>query len=281
MPNIWRKGMKRILIVLSEYGYWGEEFAGPYKVFEKAGYATEFSTPKGNRPHALPPSMDSKFIDPPLNKTVVSPEMAELVRKIEASTLLDNPIALTSLLPEFPYLSSMNYLREFEKYNADLEIAAEKLSVYDAILLVGGSGPVVDMVNNSRVHDLIKIFYNAGKPIAAECYAVACLAFARDYHLRESLIKNKRVTGHPLEYDYKDGTGFYGVDFNMGPPPYPLEFILRDATAPEGEYIGNVGKTTSVIVDYPFITGRSTPDSQLTGEMVVNVLEKNLKRYGW
>jgi putative intracellular protease/amidase len=273
--------MKRILIVLSEYGYWGEEFAGPYKTFEKAGYDMDFATPKGSKPHALPPSMDPEFIDPPLGKPVVSAEMAKLVREIEDSTLLDNPLALTSLLPEYPYMSSANYLREFEKYNGDLEIAAEKLSVYDTLLLVGGSGPLVDMVNNSRVHDLIKIFYAAGKPIAAECYAVACLAFARDYHLRESLIKNKRVTGHALEYDYKDGTGFYGVDFNMGPPPYPLEFILRDATAPDGEYIGNVGKTTSVIVDYPFITGRSTPDSFLTGEMLVKVLEKGLKRYGW
>lgn len=58
---------------------------------------------------------------------------------------------------------------------------------------------------------------------------MACLAFARDYWLRKSLIWGRHVTGHPLEYDYLDGTGFYGVDFNMGPPPYPLEFILRDA----------------------------------------------------
>ena len=64
-------------------------------------------------------------------------------------------------------------------------------------------------------------------------------------------------------------------------PPYPLEYILRDATAPEGEYIGNVGHATSVIVDYPFITGRSTPDSYLTGEKMVEVLEQGLKRYGW
>ena len=69
--------------------------------------------------------------------------------------------------------------------------------------------------------------------------------------------------------------------FNMGPPPYPLEYILRDATAPDGEYIGNVGHATSVIVDYPFITGRSTPDSYLTGEKMVEVLEKGLTRYGW
>jgi len=71
------------------------------------------------------------------------------------------------------------------------------------------------------------------------------------------------------------------LDFNMGPPPYPLEYILRDATGPDGGYLGNVGRETSVIVDYPFITGRSTPDSTLTGQMVVESLERGLRRYGW
>ena len=56
-----------------------------------------------------------------------------------------------------------------------------------------------------------------------------------------------------------------GTNFVMGPPPYPLEWILRDATAPGGAYHGNYGHETSVIVDYPFVTGRSTPDSYLTG----------------
>jgi len=65
------------------------------------------------------------------------------------------------------------------------------------------------------------------------------------------------VTGHCIEYDYHDGTGFVGTDFNMGPPPYVLEYILRDAVGPQGQYHGNFGKETSVIVDYPFITARS------------------------
>jgi hypothetical protein len=106
-------------------------------------------------------------------------------------------------------------------------------------------------------------------------------AVARDIQDRRSIIWGKHVTGHCLEYDYKDGTGFMGTDFNMGPPPYPLEYILRDATGPEGGYHGNFGKETSVIVDYPFITGRSTPDSYLTGQQLVEVLGNNLTRYGW
>jgi hypothetical protein len=73
------------------------------------------------------------------------------------------------------------------------------------------------------------------------------------------------------------------LDFDMGPPPYPLEFILRDATGPDGGYHGNFGHPTSVIVDYPFITGRSTPDSILTGQKLIEALDGNppLRRWGW
>ena len=60
-----------------------------------------------------------------------------------------------------------------------------------------------------------------------------------------------------------------------------IAFILRDATAPTGAYHGNYGKETSVIVDYPFITGRSTPDSYLTGQKMVEVLESGLRQWGF
>lgn len=274
--------MQRVLIVLSEYGYWGEELIGPKETLEKAGFILDYATPTGKRPHALPPSMDSAYVDPPLGKPVVSEEMAEKVRMLEASDVLDHPLSLKELFPlDRPYMSSSNYLRNFEEYNQNIEKAAVFCERYAAVALVGGSGPIVDMVNNVRVHDLIRIFYNADKPIAAECYGVACLAFARDYWLRKSLIRGKHVTGHPLEYDYLDGTGFFGVDFNMGPPPYPLEFILRDAVGEEGMFHGNVGKSISAIVDYPFITGRSTADSYKTGELLVKVLQDGLRRYGW
>lgn len=274
--------MDRVLVILSEYGYWGEELIGPLEVLENAGIVLDFATPNGKKPHALPPSMDPEYVDPPLNKSVVSREIAQKVRAIDSSPRLDHPISLKERLPERPYLSSPNYLREVEAYNLGLEKAnADWLGRYAALLIVGGSGPLVDLVNNRRVHDVILEFHRADKPIAAECYGVACLAFARDYDLRRSILTGKRVTGHPLEYDYKDGTGFYGVDFNMGPPPFPLEFILRDAVGPEGEFIGNVGKSVSVIVDYPFITGRSTPDSYKTGEMLVEALHNGLRRYGF
>lgn len=274
--------MKKILIVLSEWGYWGEELIGPLETFDKAGYEVTFATPKGKRPVALPPSMDPNYIDPPLGRSVTTEEVAQKVREIDKSPRLNNPLNISDLIPEMPYFSSSSLIRDMEAYyKAIAKAEKEFLSQYDALLLVGGSGPIVDLANNQRVHDIILSFYRMGKPIGAECYGVTCLAFARELEDRKSIIWGKHVTGHCKEYDYHDGTGFMGTDFNIGPPPYPLEYILRDATGSEGKYHGNFGKETSVIVDYPFITGRSTPDAYLTGEKMVEVLEKGLKRFGW
>ena len=273
---------KKILVILSEYGFWGEELVGPLETFDAAGYEVDFATPKGQRPVALPPSMDSTYLDPPLGKTVTSEEVAQKVRDIDKSPRLDNPLNLSELMPERPYFSSPSLIRDLEKYNKAVEEARQGwLAKYDAVLIVGGSGPIVDLANNQRVHDIIMAFEKSDKPIGAECYGVTCLAFARDWQDRKSIIWGKHVTGHCKEYDYKDGTGFMNADINMGPPPYPLEYILRDATGPDGAYIGNFGREGSVIVDYPFITGRSNNDSYLTGEKMVEVLDNGLKRYGW
>jgi putative intracellular protease/amidase len=273
---------RRILIVLSEWGYWGEELLGPLETFDQAGYEVDFATPTGKRPKVITVSVDPEYVDPPLGRSVTSPEVAEKVRALDASSRLDSPLSLASMLPDRPYRSSHNYLREQEAYYRALaQVEQELTDKYDAILLVGGAGPIVDMVNNFRVHDLIQAFYKADKLIGAECYGVPCLAFARDQEDRQSIIRGKHVTGHCIEYDYKEGTGFMGTDFIIGPPPYPLEYILRDATAPGGQYHGNFGKPTSVIVDYPFVTGRSTPDSYLTGRKMVEVLEHGLRQWGF
>ncbi|MGF1643900.1 MAG: DJ-1/PfpI family protein, partial [Thiotrichales bacterium] len=284
---------RRVLCLVSEWGYWGEELVAPVEAFDRAGYVVDFCTPTGLRPNAISVSMDPDYLDPPLGRCVTTPEMAARVRpwddpETPQGWRLNCPINLSTLFPERPYFAAPSFVRALEAYNRALDQAAANVAAYDALLIVGGSGPIVDLANNQRVHDLILAFYRAGKPIGAECYGVACLAFARDTQDRKSIVWGKRVTGHCLEYDYKDGTGFMKsrgefLDFNMGPPPYPLEYILRDATGPDGAYIGNFGHETSVIVDYPFITGRSTPDSELTGLKMIEALDGDppLRRWGW
>lgn len=273
---------KKILAILSEYGYWGIELVGPLTKLEEAGYTVEFMTPKGKKAEALPPSYDTTYMDPPLGVCVTTPEAADMVKAFEATNRLEERRNMSEVVPERPYFSTPNFLREFEKYYSDLKIAQEELtSEYAGLLLVGGSGPIIDIVNNQRVHDIILAFYKKDMPIGAICYGVAPLVFARDFNERRSIIRGKHVTGHCIEYDYHDGTGFLNTDLNMGPPPYVLEYILSDAVGPEGQYHGNFGKETSVIVDYPFITARSLQCSLEFGDQFVNVLDNGLKRYGW
>ena len=272
---------KKVLTVLSEWGFWGEELVGPLDVLDQHGYETVFATATGKRAHALPPSMAAGYLDPPLDKVVTDENYARKTREIDASTRLNNPLNLSTWFPQRPYFNSANFGHGLEAYYSARDKAWEDLKGYDALLLVGGSGPIIDMVNNQRLHDVILGFLALGKLITAECYGVTCLAFARDWVDRKSIIWGKHVTGHALEYDYKDGTGFLNTDLNMGPPPYPLELILRDAVGPDGQYHGGVGRTLSTVLDYPFLTGRSTQDSHLVGELMVEVLEKGLRRYGW
>lgn len=273
---------KKVLAVLSEHGYWGIELVGPLTKLEAAGHTVEFVTPTGKKAQALPPSYDTKYMDPPLGVCVTTPGDAEMVKKFEATNRLAATKNLSALIAERPYYSRPNFLRELEQYYIKVKESLGKLtSEYEALLLVGGSGPIVDMVNNQRVHELVLGFCRAGKPVAGICYGVAVLAFARDFNERRSIIRGKHVTGHCIEYDYHDGTGFLGTDFNMGPPPYVLEYVLSDAVGPEGQFHGNFGKETSVVVDYPFITARSLQCSHEFGEKFVEVLDKGLRRYGW
>ncbi len=273
---------KRILAVMSEFGYWGIELVGPLRKLEAAGYSFDFVTPKGTRAPCLPPSRDTTYVDPPLGVCVTTPEDAGLVDAFEASGALDATLNLSEMFPERPYYSAPDFLRQLEAYyQARKQAQAAALAAYDAILLVGGSGPIIDMVNNQRVHDLVLGFHAANRPIGAICYGVATLVFARDFNERRSIIAGKHVTGHCVEYDYKDGTGFVGTDLNIGPPPYVLEYMLSDAVGPTGQYHGNFGKQTSVIVDHPFVTARSLQCSHEFGDRFVDMLESGLTRSGW
>jgi putative intracellular protease/amidase len=274
--------MKKILVVVSEWGYWGEELVGPLDVMDEKGYKATFVTPTGEKPRALPPSMEPGFYDPPLHKVVVDEYYAKKTRELDESDRLAKPINLEKWFPLRPYFNSPNFGQALEAYYTERDrLWKEDLSQYDALLMPGGSGPMVDIVNNLRVHDIILGFLAQNKPIVCICYAVTALAFARDFTERKSIIWGKHVTGHAIEYDWQDGTGFIKSNLNYKTAFYPLEYVLRDATGPDGQYHGGVGHTISTILDYPFLTGRSTQDSRLCGELMVEMLENDLQRWGW
>ena len=113
------KPKRKILCMISEYGYWGEELVGPLEVLDAAGYETTFMTAKGNRAHALPPSYEPGYWDPPLDKVVTDEYYAALTKKVDESDRLDNPINLSTWFPERPYFNRPNFGQGIEAYYTD------------------------------------------------------------------------------------------------------------------------------------------------------------------
>ncbi len=136
------------------------------------------------------------------------------------------------------------------------------------------------------LHNLLWQAYNTNKLIAAECYGIATLAYARNRNNSQkmhSLIYGKKVTGHPLAYDYTTAYGYANVTstYEFIGPPIPMEFILRDAVGPDGEFIGNIDQPASVVFDYPFITARSVASSKKCGQKIVRDLFSNERWLYW
>jgi len=203
---------KKVLAILSEYGYWGAGLVKLLEKLEQIGFEVEFMTPKRKTAVTLPPSYDTTFVDSPLGVYVTMPEAAEKVKAFEATGRLANVLNMGDFIPRSPYQSAANFFRK-------------------------------------RLHEITLVF--------------------------------KNVTGHCIEYDYHNGTGFMNTDFNIGPPPYVMEYILADAVGTGGQFHGNFSKVTSVIVDYSFITARSMQYSLGFDEKNLNVPDNNVKRYGW
>lgn len=274
---------KKVLCVVSEHGFWAQELLLPVDRLQAAGIQVHFASPTGAQPTPDGGSLESSYVDPPLGRPVTSAEMGERARTTDWEVYFKDRLSLAEMFGVRPYLSADNYLGSLEKYYEQRAQAWKRLDEYDGLLLVGGSGPVVDMVNNPRVHDLILGFHQADKVIAAECYAVTCLAFARELDVRRSILDGKHCTGHTMEYDYTAGWSVLanGAPLTFGSPPFALEYILRDAVGPTGQFHGNVGRKLSVILDYPLLTSRSVGESDLCGEILVQALTEGLRRYGW
>jgi putative intracellular protease/amidase len=156
----------KILMVLTSHdqlgntgrktGFWLEEFAAPYFVFRDAGVELTLASPKGGQPPVDPKS------DLPENQTGAQ---ARFKTDAVAQKALSQTVRLADM----------------------------KAEDFDTVFVVGGHGPMWDIVDNPDATGLLESFYNAGKPVAAVCHSSA--VFHRVMHQGEVLVKGKRVTG--------------------------------------------------------------------------------------
>lgn len=251
---------KKVLILATNYGTWGEELQAPWDIIKKAGHKVTLATPLGKKPLPLAVSMDPEFFDPVIQCKTNPPKVCKRIK------------ALTDG-------------KEWEK---PLKFKDAKMDDYDALVLTGGLGAMIDMCNNWNVHKLVKDAIKADKLVGALCYSVATLVFCRDEKNKgRSVIYGKTITAHPAAWD------FYGPDWDFtynlyGETPdnkmtdvhtpgflWPLEGLVRDAVGPKGKCIANEKATREnpeVAFDWPFVTGTSVESSIAYGEKIVEVL---------
>ncbi len=156
----------KILMVLTSHdqlgntdrktGFWLEEFAAPYYVFQDSGVHVTLASPKGGQPPIDPKS------DLPENQT---PAMVRFKQDAEAQKALSRTFQLSDM----------------------------KSEDFNAIFYPGGHGPMWDLADNPDSIALIESFYNSGKPVAAVCHGPAVLH--RVMYKGAPIVKGKRVTG--------------------------------------------------------------------------------------
>ena len=138
-------------------GFWIEEFAAPYYLFQKAGAEITLASPKGGQPPIDPKS------DAPENQT-------------KATVQYKNDTALLEL---------MSKTVKLENISSD---------DFDAVFYPGGHGPLWDLATDIHSIELLEEFWDAKKPIATVCHSPSVLLNVKDED-GNYLLKGKKVTG--------------------------------------------------------------------------------------
>jgi putative intracellular protease/amidase len=124
-------------------GFWWSELAHPYWELTEHGYEVDIYSPDGG------PLTADQWSDPRDDSGYSAHDILSL-----------------------GFISSPAHaaLVEQSKSLVDLDLAA-----YDAIFLVGGQAPMVTFVDEPRVHEIVRRFYEAGKVTAIVCHGTSVL----------------------------------------------------------------------------------------------------------
>ncbi|AUG53521.1 type 1 glutamine amidotransferase domain-containing protein [Thalassospira marina] len=152
-------------------GFWLEELAAPYYVFQDAGAEITLASPKGGRPPLDPKSNEPDF------------QTAD-THRFEADETAMAALGTTAKLADISH--------------AD----------YDIVFYPGGHGPLWDLTEDRNSITLIEKAYEAGKVVALVCHAPGIL---RDVKAADGtpLVAGKKVTG--FKNTEEDGVGLSDI----------------------------------------------------------------------
>jgi putative intracellular protease/amidase len=128
-------------------GFWWAELTHPYWEFTERGYRVEVASPDGG------PLRGDSWSDP----------------RDKSKYSADDLISLG-------FVNSPEHMKLVDESKPLADVRVED---YDAVLAIGGQGPMYTFYESEPVHGAIRDFYEAGKPTAAICHATCALLNAR------------------------------------------------------------------------------------------------------
>ena len=207
----------KILMVLTSHdqlgntgqktGFWLEEFAAPFYVFQVAGVQITLASPKGGQPPLDPKSDDPSF-------------QTEATRRFKADPSAQAMLATTVKLSE---------------------VSAKD---FDAVFYPGGHGPLWDLAEDADSIKLIEATLAAGKPLASVCHAPGVLRHAKQAD-GTPIVKGRTVTGFSnseeeavqltaiVPFLVEDELKLKGGMYSKGPDWAP--FVLTDGSLITGQ----------------------------------------------
>ena len=207
----------KILMVLTSHdqlgntgqktGFWLEEFAAPFYVFQDAGAQITLASPKGGQPPLDPKSDDPSF-------------QTEATHRFKADPTAQAMLAATVKLSE---------------------VSAKD---FDAVFYPGGHGPLWDLAEDADSIKLIEAILAAGKPLASVCHAPGVLRHAKQAD-GTPIVKGRTVTGFSnseeeavqltaiVPFLVEDELKLKGGMYSKGPDWAP--FVLTDGSLITGQ----------------------------------------------
>src|SRR4051794_7936378 len=128
-------------------GFWWSELTHPYWALTQRGYLVDIASPDGGALQADP------WSDPRDESGYSSEDLLSL-----------------------GFINSADHAQLVEQSKPLADLRSDD---YDAVLFVGGQGPMYTFFDNDAVHALLRSFLEAGKATAVICHATCVLLKAR------------------------------------------------------------------------------------------------------
>jgi putative intracellular protease/amidase len=167
---------KRILMVVSNptfssttgwpVGFWAAELTHAYKLLIDNGYEVTIASPKGGK-------VEIDAISDPRDSSGYSK---------------DDTISL-KYLDDRNFMSLLHNTKKVSDFSSD---------DFDAIVVVGGQGPMFTFNGETGLQNAFLEFYNKGKVSAALCHGTSLLLYLKDKD-GKPLIQGKKMTGFTNE----------------------------------------------------------------------------------